>query len=101
MHAIHHWIAQNPALTLVLWTIFLGAFSAYVGSLRAPTKDSSQSYVSYFAIMQSLVLNFSRIKPQVENSPNFQAAVNIQQAQAGQAQTPVVPIPPAPSAEKP
>lgn len=75
MHTIHHFIAQNPVEALAIWTILLGAFNAYAGSLRTPTKDSSQSYVSYFAIIQSLALNFQRIKPQVEDSPNFQDAV--------------------------
>jgi hypothetical protein len=75
MHSIHNFIAQNPYLALLLWTIFLGAFSAYVGSLRTPTKDSGQGYISYFAVMQSLVLNFQRIKPQLESSPNWDDAI--------------------------
>ena len=72
---MHRFITQNPYLAITLWTIFLGAFSAYVGSLRTPTKDDSQAYVSYFAVMQSLVLNFQRIKPQLESSPNWEDAV--------------------------
>ena len=75
MHALHHFIAQNPVEAITIWTIFLGAFSAYAGSLRTPTKDDSQTYVSYFAVIQSLAFNFQRIKPQVENSPNWDDAV--------------------------
>jgi hypothetical protein len=75
VHTIHHFVAQNPVEALAIWTIFLGAFSALVGSLRTPTKDSSQAYISFFAVMQSLVLNFQRIKPQLESSPNWDDAV--------------------------
>jgi hypothetical protein len=50
-------------------------YCLFVGSLRAPTKDSSQAYVSFFAVVNGLAANLGRMFPSVEKSPNFQDAV--------------------------
>jgi hypothetical protein len=76
---------QHGILVLFLYIIF----NAYVGSLRAPTAKSGQTYVSFFAVMNALAANFGRMFPKVENSPNFEPAVNLQQNLAGQPVTPV------------
>lgn len=66
------------------WLHFLlaGMYITFVGSLDAPTKDSPQWYVSLFAVLNFLALQFSRMTPKVENSPNWQAAFNNGQATA-------------------
>lgn len=75
MHTIHHFIAQNPALSLLLWTFILGAASTYAQTLDAPTKDSSQGYKQWFAFVQYSVGQFKRANAKLEDSPNFQDAV--------------------------
>jgi len=77
-------------------TIFaLGLFwvaSAGVGALPAPTATSAGPYKWFFAFANTIMANISRAYgTKIESSPNFQAAVNIQQAAAGQASTVVVP----------
>ena len=77
------------------WTVLLSyvIYNAFVGSLKAPTATSSQAYISVFAILNAIAANFGRISPKVENSPNFQPAVNLQQRIAGQEET-AVKVPP-------
>jgi hypothetical protein len=62
----------------VLGTMIGGAvWNAFVGSLAAPTKDSSAYYVFLFKFCNTLAFNFARAKStSIENSPNFQDAVN-------------------------
>ena len=83
--SIYDFIAGHPWAVLLLYV----TFNAFVGSLRAPTVKSSQGYVSFFAVLNALALNFGRMFPKVENSPNFEPAVNLQQKLAGQIPTPV------------
>lgn len=65
---------------------------AFIGGMPAPTKDSSVGYQWAFKSFNILGANLARASgPTVEKSPNFQDALNLQQAAAGQAQTPVVP----------
>jgi hypothetical protein len=76
-------------------------FIALVGGMPAPTATSSTAYKWAFSSLNIFAANFARAAgPKIENSPNFQAALNIQQAGQGQLQTPVIPTPPAPSAEQ-
>jgi hypothetical protein len=77
------------------WTVLLiyVIYNAFVGSLKAPTATSSQAYISFFAIANALAVNFGRMFPKVESSPNFQPAVNLQQRIAGQQET-AVKVPP-------
>jgi hypothetical protein len=83
--SFYAWILAHP------WWCFLfyGMYSAFVGSLKAPSTQSSQAYLSLFAVLNFLNLQFGRMNPKVENSPNFEPAVNLQQKMAGQEQTSV------------
>jgi hypothetical protein len=69
----------------VLGTMVLAAvWNAYVGSLSAPTKDSSPYYVFLFKFSNALAFNFARAKStSIENSPNFEDAVKRYVAQQG------------------
>lgn len=60
------------------------AAAAFIGGMPAPTKDSSVFYVWTFRSLNLFAANLFRSKgPVVENSPNFQDAVDIQTAKAG------------------
>jgi hypothetical protein len=87
--AIYDFAAGHP---WVIFTIYL-VYAAFVGSLRAPTAQSGQAYISLFAVLNALSMQFGRMFPKVENSPNFEPAVNLQQKMAGQEQT-AVKVPP-------
>ena len=73
--AIYNFIVAHPLVSLGIYV----AFNAFVGSLRAPTAQSAQWYVSLFAILNALAANFRRMFPKVETSPNFIPAVLKQQ----------------------
>jgi hypothetical protein len=63
-------------------------FIALVGGMPAPTASSSIAYRWAFGSLNIFAANFARAAgPKIENSPNFQAALNIQQAAAGQPST--------------
>lgn len=87
--AIYNTISSHPWVVLLLYIMF----NAFVGSLKAPTAQSSQAYISIFAVLNALAANFGRMFPKVETSPNFQPAVNLQQSMAGQQPT-IVKVPP-------
>lgn len=73
--AAYYFVASHP-----FWTLFLvGLWITFVQSLKAPTKDSKQWYVSTFAVLNFTVLQFQRMFPKVENSPNFTDAVKLQE----------------------
>jgi len=78
----------------VLCTIIVGVvWSSLISSLDAPTATSSPSYRFWFKFLNALAANFARAKSTaVENSPNFQAAVDIQTTQAGLPKIAVQPI---------
>lgn len=69
-----------------------GAYIIVVGTLESPTKDSPQWYKSLFALLNFFSLQFSRMSPKIEKSPNFQDAVNIQAQAAGLPPIAVKPI---------
>jgi hypothetical protein len=72
-------------------------FIALVGGMPAPTATSSTGYKWAFSSLNIFAANFARAAgPKIENSPNFQAALNVQQAAAGQ--PPTVAVPPTPPA---
>ena len=86
--AIHDWAAQYPVLFASLCsgaTLTAGAvWSAFVSSLPAPTIHSTPKYQFWFKFFNTLAANFARAKSTaVENSPNFAAAVNAQNAKMG------------------
>jgi hypothetical protein len=69
------------------------AFIAVVGGMPAPTVTSGIPYKWAFSSLNIFAANFARAwGPKIENSPNFQAAVNIQQQLAGQKPTVVKPL---------
>ena len=61
----------------ILATAVVGAiWNAFVGSLSAPTKDSSPQYIFMFKFANTLAFNFQRASStSIENSPNFKDAV--------------------------
>lgn len=46
-----------------------------VAALEAPTKDSSMWYKNFFKVSNAIVFQWERMNPQIEKSPNWQAAV--------------------------
>lgn len=76
------------------------AFIAFVGGMPAPSANSGIPYRWAFGTLNAFAANFMRaMGPKIENSPNFQAALNTQQALSGQPAT-VAKIPPDPPAGK-
>lgn len=72
---------------------------SFVGSLPAPTVNSSMFYQFVFKFVNTLAGNLARAySTKVEGSPNFVAAVNIQNAKVGEEKL-VVPM--APAEQKP
>lgn len=63
----------------VIATLAIGyVWSSFISALPAPTATSGAFYVFAFKFLNVLAANIARAKgPQVENSPNFQAAVQI------------------------
>jgi len=87
--AILNFVWFHPFITLTVG----GCYVAGVGQLNSPTKDSPTWYRILFAVLNFLSLQFQRMSPKVEKSPNFQDAVNLQQQLAGQEPT-AVKVPP-------
>jgi hypothetical protein len=84
----------------VIATAVVGyVWAAVIGALPAPTANSGTFYQFMFKFLNILGANIARSQAKVENSPNFQAAVNIQTDLAGQPAIKVIPSPPAPAAE--
>lgn len=63
--------------------VLAGIALTAISSMEAPTKDSSKTYRYMFRFLNALALQFKRMFPKIEESPNFQAAVDIQTAKAG------------------
>lgn len=94
-HTIYQWAQANPvafAATISTAQYFWGVF---VQSLKAPTATSGQFYVSLFALANASASNWKRASiPKVEDSPNWQAAVEKHveaQGQGGSTQAPKQP----------
>lgn len=63
------------ASIIATW-IFNNIISALIGNLPAPTKDSSAKYVYWFKVLNTVIGNIKRAQSTaLENSPNWQAAV--------------------------
>jgi hypothetical protein len=72
--------AHQATSTLVGYMVF----SNFVGSMPSPQANSSAGYKWLFAFLNAMASNITRaISQKIEQSPNFQSAVNIQTAQAG------------------
>lgn len=78
-------VGLHPFLTLTM----AGLYITFVGQLPAPSVGSPLWYREVFAGLNFFSLQFGRMYPKVENSPNFEKAVNLQQKLAGQVPTPV------------
>jgi hypothetical protein len=92
---------MNPTVTFLLhselvhFVLYIVAI-AFIGGMPAPTATSSIVYRWAFTTLNIIAANIHRgVSTSVESSPNFQAALNKQQAVQGQQQTPVIPLPPA------
>ena len=68
----------HPYLVSVAGTwIFNNIITVMISSLAAPTKESSASYVYWFKVLNSITGNLKRAQSTaLENSPNWQDAVN-------------------------
>ena len=89
-------IMSNPWVAFVVGGVSLTSVKyvadVFISSLPAPTAQSSESYRYWFTVANKFAANWSRAKSTaVENSPNFAAAVNIQNAQQGEEKV-VVPM---------
>jgi hypothetical protein len=91
MNTIFGFIQAHPtSSTLVAYYIAI----SFVGSLPAPQAASSMFYQFVFKFVNTLAGNLARAySSKVEASPNFAAAVNIQNAKMGE-QKVVVPLSP-------
>jgi len=73
--------AHPTVFTLVGYYVAI----SFVGSLPAPQATSSMFYQFVFKFVNTLAGNLARAyASKVESSPNFQAAVNIQNAKTGE-----------------
>ena len=80
--AAYNFSMAHPAQFLAIWTALTGFaqyfFGVFAQSLRTPTALSSQAYVSFFQLVNAAAANWHRAAiPQVENSPNFEKAVEL------------------------
>ena len=72
MNNVLAFFQMHPGFTIFCYWLIAAACS----SLRAPTAQSSQGYVTLFAVCNLIGANIGRIlPPRVEDSPNFQAAL--------------------------
>jgi hypothetical protein len=73
-------VAHETISTLVAYYVAI----SFTGSLPAPTAKSTMFYQFFFKFVNTLAGNLARAySSRVESSPNFQDAVNIQNAKAG------------------
>lgn len=68
---------QHPySATVVATWVFNNVITVLVSSLPAPTKDSSQTYVYWFKVANTIIGNINRAHASaVEKSPNWTDAV--------------------------
>lgn len=79
--SIYGWTQQNPvqfaAITAAVTNGAQFVFSTFVSSLPAPTATSTAKYQFWFKFFNTIAGNLARAnRTAVENSPNFQQAVN-------------------------
>ena len=72
------WILHHQALVAIIGTwLFNNVITVLVSSLPAPTKDSSQRYIYWFKVTNTIIGNVRRAaNTAIEQSPNWQSAVN-------------------------
>lgn len=68
---------QHPyGASIVSTWLFNNVISVMIGSLPAPTKDSSVKYVYWFKVANTIIGNVKRAQSTaLENSPNWKDAV--------------------------
>jgi hypothetical protein len=74
----HPWLIGSlvSAVLAVPGFLFNSVVTVLVSELPAPTKDSTQKYIYWFKVTNKIVGNWQRAKStKLENSPNWQAAV--------------------------
>ncbi len=70
-------IAHPYLFSAIATFLFNNVISAMVSNLPAPTKDASVKYVYWFKVANTVIGNLQRAKStSIEQSPNFQAAVD-------------------------
>ena len=70
-------ISLASAILSVPGFLFNNVISVMVSDLPAPTKDSTKKYVFWFKVANSIIGNLKRANiPRIEDSPNWQAAVD-------------------------
>lgn len=94
-------LISNPWVAFFTGGITIGglkfAADIFISSLPAPTAQSSSSYRYWFTVANKFAANWSRAKSTaVENSPNFEQAVNLVNAQQSEEKPVVVIQPPKP-----
>lgn len=80
-------LISNPWVAFFTGGITIGGAKytadVFISSLPAPTAQSSPSYRYWFTVANRFAANWSRAKGTVvENSPNFEQAVNLVNAQS-------------------
>jgi hypothetical protein len=78
--SIYKLLVDHPGWVFAIWTAFViqiqFLWGVFAQSLRTPTAQDSQAYVSFFQISNAIAANTHRAQiPRVEDSPNFEAAV--------------------------
>lgn len=92
MNTIVQFFTEHPYLAASLSTFITQyAWSAFIGALPSPTKDSTPQYVFFFKFCNNLAGNLSRANgTRIETSPNFMDAVELEiQRRNNAAHTPV------------
>ena len=76
MGSLGNFVSQH--YVVIIWTwIVNNVISVMITSMPSPTKNSSVGYVYCFKVLNTIVGNLARAKSTaVENSPNFQDAVD-------------------------
>ena len=72
------YLLKHPWILSILGTwVFNNVITVLVSSLPAPTKDASAKYVYWFKVLNTVIGNVKRAQiPRIEDSPNWQAAVD-------------------------
>lgn len=86
MDALIQLLSAHPVVVTAIVTWFTNNFaSAFINALPAPTAQSSEKYKFFWKLSLQLIAgNHERAKnTAVENSPNFQGAIDVQTKLAG------------------
>lgn len=70
-------ILHHPYAAMIGTWLVNNVVTAMISSLPAPTATSAPSYVYWFKVLNTVAGNFKRAQSTaIENSPNWQAAVD-------------------------